>query len=62
MHAIHNARITLGANALNNLGLAAIGAGFLAPLAKGDLSTISTSVSIWIESDSNLKPNEQVVV
>ena len=37
MHTIHNARITLLATAVNNLALAVIVAGFVAPAAGGRL-------------------------
>ena len=37
MHAIHNARIQLLATALNNLALAVIIAGFVAPAISGQL-------------------------
>jgi uncharacterized membrane protein (DUF441 family) len=46
MHAIHNARITLAATAFNNLGVAVIIAGILAPLVKGEIDT-PASVAIW---------------
>jgi hypothetical protein len=39
MHAIHNARIQLLATALNNLALAFIVAGFVAPAVGGQLHT-----------------------
>jgi hypothetical protein len=35
MHTVHNARVTLLATALNNLGVAAIGAGIITPAVKG---------------------------
>jgi hypothetical protein len=37
MHTIHNARITLLATAFNNLALAVIVAGFIAPASSGRL-------------------------
>jgi hypothetical protein len=37
MHTVHNARITLLATAFNNLALAVIVAGFIAPAAGGQL-------------------------
>ena len=37
MHTVHNARITLLATALNNLALAVVVAGFVAPAASGQL-------------------------
>lgn len=37
MHAIHNARIQLLATALNNVALAVVVAGFVAPLVTGQL-------------------------
>jgi hypothetical protein len=38
MHAVHNARIQLLATALNNVALAFIVAGFVAPAASGQLT------------------------
>jgi hypothetical protein len=46
MHQIHNARVQLLATALNNLGVAAIVAGGIAPLVRGDINTVA-SVVIW---------------
>jgi hypothetical protein len=37
VHTVHNARITLLATALNNLALAVVVAGFIAPAANGQL-------------------------
>jgi uncharacterized membrane protein YczE len=47
MHTIHNARITLFATALNNLGVGAIIAGILAPMVKGEINALA-SVVIWL--------------
>jgi hypothetical protein len=47
MHTIHNARIQLLATALNNLGVAAIAAGIVAPLVKGEINGLA-SVVIWL--------------
>ena len=44
MHAIHNARIQLLATALNNLALAVIVAGFVAPAVSGQLQGGSRAI------------------
>jgi hypothetical protein len=46
MHTIHNARITLLATLMNNLGLAIIVAGVVAPLAHSEINGLG-SVVIW---------------
>jgi hypothetical protein len=46
MHTIHNARITLLATLMNNLGLAIIVAGVVAPLAHSDINGLG-SVIVW---------------
>lgn len=40
MHAVHNARIQLAATALNNLGVAGVVAGLVAPAANGSLGGV----------------------
>jgi methylmalonyl-CoA mutase cobalamin-binding subunit len=47
MHTIYNARITLLATALNNMGVAAIVAGILAPLVKGEIVS-SLAMATWL--------------
>ena len=47
MHTVHNARITLLATALNNLGVGAIIAGILVPMVKGEING-PASVVIWM--------------
>jgi hypothetical protein len=50
MHAIHNARVQLLATALNNLALAFIVAGFVAPVVSGQLSgrSLALVTLAWI--------------
>jgi hypothetical protein len=46
MHTIHNARVTLAATALNNLGVGAIMAGIVAPLVNGTVGGLA-HVTPW---------------
>jgi hypothetical protein len=43
----HNERVKLLATAMNNLGVGAIIAGFLAPLVRGEINSLA-SVLIWL--------------
>ena len=47
MHAIHNARTTLLATALNNVGVGAILGGVVAPVVRGDISA-PASIGVWL--------------
>jgi hypothetical protein len=56
MHAVHNARITLLATALNNLALAVIVAGCIAPVINGQLAAagqVATTLA-WIAAGTIL--------
>jgi hypothetical protein len=64
MHTIHNARITLLATAFNNLELAVIVAGFIAPAAGGQLRVgwqIVTTLA-WIDFGTALHVSGQLVL
>jgi hypothetical protein len=56
MHTVHNARITLLATALNNLALAVIVAGCIAPAVSGQLAGSGQVVATlaWISAGSIL--------
>jgi hypothetical protein len=47
MHTIHNARITLLATALTNIGVGAILGGIVAPLVRGDINA-PASIGVWL--------------
>jgi len=47
MHAIHNARVQLLATASNNLGVAGIVAGLVAPFASGSLGG-ALHIGVWL--------------
>jgi hypothetical protein len=47
MHTVHNARITPLATALNNLGVAAIVAGIVAPMVNGTVGDPAPICSRW---------------
>ena len=50
MNTVHNARITLLATALNNLALAVVVAGFIAPFATGQAGGRALTTLAWIVS------------
>jgi len=64
MHTVHNARITLLATAVNNLALAVIVAGFVAPAVNGQLrggwQTVTTLA--WIAFGIVLHGSGQLVL
>jgi hypothetical protein len=64
MHTVHNARITLLATALNNLALAVVVAGFVAPAASGQLHGGSQAVTTlaWIGFGTALHVSGQLVL
>jgi hypothetical protein len=47
MHTVHNARITLLATALNNLGVGAIIAGIVAPMVNGAVADLA-HIAPWL--------------
>jgi len=53
MDAIHNARVTLLATALNNLGVASIGAGVFAPLVTGSVAG-AAHILAWVAFGADL--------
>ena len=53
MHTVHNARVTLMATALNNLGVGAIMAGIVAPLVNGTVGGL-VHVTPWVILGINL--------
>jgi hypothetical protein len=47
MHTIHNARVTLFATALHNLGVGAIIAGIVAPMVRGEINGLISAI-VWL--------------
>lgn len=64
MHAIHNARVQLLATALNNVALGVVIAGFVAPLATGQLQSLGRVLVTlaWIGAGGALHFGAQLVL
>jgi len=61
VHTIHNARITLLATALNNLGVGAIIAGIVAPMVNGTVGDLA-HIAPWLIFGADLLWLAQVVL
>jgi len=61
MHTIRNARITLLATALNNLGVGAIIAGIVAPMVNGTVGDLA-HIAAWFMLGIDLIAMAQVVL
>jgi hypothetical protein len=61
MHTVHNARISLLATALNNLGVAAIGAGIVAPMVNGTVGD-PAHIGAWFAFGADLIALAQVTL
>jgi len=64
MHAVHNARVQLMATAVNNLALAFIVAGFVAPVVTGNVRGLGTVLIAlaWIGLGAALHFGAQLVL
>jgi hypothetical protein len=61
MHTVHNARITLLATALNNLGVGSIIAGIVAPAINGTVGDL-VHVATWVTLGADLIAMAQVLL
>lgn len=61
MHAVHNARVQLLATALNNLGVAAIVAGVVAPAVAGATGD-AAHISAWLAFGADVIALAQVLL
>jgi len=61
MHTVHNARIQLLATGLNNLGVAAIVAGIIAPTVNGTIGNF-THIGLWVIFGAELAAMAQIVL
>ena len=61
MHTIYNARIQLLATAVNNLGVGAVMAGFVAPLVNGSVGDLA-HVGVWFVLGADLVAMAQIIL
>jgi hypothetical protein len=61
MHTIHNARIQLLATAVNNLGVGAVVAGFVAPLVNGSVGDLA-HIGLWFALGADLMAMAQMIL
>jgi hypothetical protein len=61
MHTVHNARITLLATALNNLGVGSIMAGIVAPVVNGTVGDF-VHITTWVMLGADLIAMAQVLL
>lgn len=61
MHTVYNARIQSLATAVNNLGVGAVMAGFVAPLVNGSVGDLA-HVGVWFALGADLVAMAQIIL